>query len=353
MNTPVFADFETRSRCSLKKHGGRVYWEHPSTEVLCCVFHFPGIGRVDWVPAWHGPFDPGPIDVLAAQNAHGFERFGWARMGWAPPGRWIDTAQVARTMGLRGGLDALAALVGRNVKDKEGNRLTVGLSTCRRPTKKTAHLSPEGVEIPAAVWATFSDEEKRAYGVQADPAPVLARGVEYCAADVDALVSAWPILEPFARLEEDVKDADTQINDRGIGVDLELVRALLAIDARQAQEACAAVGLTPSQLRSPAQFRTLTGLPDATFATVDEAMHTHADQRVRDICRARLALASIARGKLEAALARTQADGRMRDLALYGGAHTMRWAGKGFQVHNIPWIDKAEQTAKAREQAAR
>jgi DNA polymerase len=51
---------------------------------------------------------------------------------------------------------------------------------------------------------------------------------------------------------------------------------------------------------------------------------------------ARKALASIARGKLLAGLARVHADGRMRDTLVYYGAHTGRWSGRGMQLHNLP-----------------
>ena len=46
----VFVDFETRSRCDLKKCGGRIYAEHPSTEVLCAVLSLNG-KIASWVPA--------------------------------------------------------------------------------------------------------------------------------------------------------------------------------------------------------------------------------------------------------------------------------------------------------------
>lgn len=388
--TPTFVDFESRSRADLREIGGRLYWEHPSTEVLCAVLAHEGT-RYVWIPALHGPWTPPPVDALAAHNLDGFDIFAWRALGWPEPRRMVDTATLARRAGIGGGLEKVARLVGRDVKDKEGSRLTVGLSTCRRPTKKTAHLSPLSGpgpdaaalramldayypassacvvaghkikarpalvpgEVPAVEWATFTEAEKARWGVQAVPTVEdLVRVAEYCSLDVDALVLAWPYLAPFVDLENDVEAAHRAVNDRGICFDRELARALLRVDARQAEEAVAAVGLTARDLRSPARFRELTGAVDAKFEAVDALAHDpRASDRVRAIATARLALASIARGKLLAGQARTSADGRMRDAHAYLQAHTGRWAGRGLQVHNIPWIDKAAAAARGRESA--
>ena len=344
MLTPTFVDFESVSRCDLRKHGGRLYWEHPSTRVLCAVLHGPGVGggRLEWWPALGPLFLPGdpPVECMAAHNARGFDLFAWRRLGWPEPRRVVDTSHAARRAGMAGALSALAALVGHDVKDKEGSRLTVGLSTCRRPTKA---LGP-GREITPAVWSTLSADEKRERGVQKDPTPEeLARIVQYCGRDVDAMVEAWPLIEPFAHAEPEVEAADAAVNDRGICFDRELAEALLAIDDAQAKAACASVGLAPSELRSPARFAAHVAAaggfaPDATSATV-EAL-TRVPGRVGALAEARLALASIARGKLEAGRARCSADGRLRDSMKIIGAHTWRWSHTGLQPGNIPWIEK-------------
>ncbi len=39
-------DFETRSACSLKRHGAYLYSRHPSTEVMCLSYRLPGCDRV-------------------------------------------------------------------------------------------------------------------------------------------------------------------------------------------------------------------------------------------------------------------------------------------------------------------
>lgn len=356
---PTFADFESRSRADLKKVGGRVYWDDPSSEVLCCVLHHPEWGRIRWTPG-DGPLfrpDDPPLEAVAAHNWRGFDRFAWARLGWPWPKREVDTSEIARRAGLAGKLEKLAEIVGHDVKDKEGSRLTVGLSAVRQPNVKDQYtpaqwkaLGKDGQAQARAVWsqwwASLSKTQKRQTGVQkAAPDPAtLRRVVEYCDRDVTALVDAWPMLAPFLDAEPEVEWADRICNDRGVAFDLELARALLDVDARMAREACESVGVSMSALNSNVQFPALVralgvDCPNAKFETVED-LTRHPNTRVADLAEARLAVASIARGKLEAGLSRTQADGIMRDNMRYVAAHTWRWGGVGFQVQNIPWIDK-------------
>jgi len=370
---PTFIDFESQSRADLKRVGGRRYWDDPSTVVLCCVLHHPQWGRVKWWPA-RGPLftlsDP-PLECVAAHNWETFDRHAWARLGWPTPVREVDTSIAARRAGIGGSLAKLGALVGRDVKDKEGSRFTVGLSTVRKPTLPKAR--PEDLfphdwaaagrgeravmraaatadtrarrQALNAAWKEASRADKRRAGVLPDVSSEdLARVVEYCGHDVDALVDAWPLIAPFADVELDVQAVDRVSNDRGITVDLPLVRALLDVDRLMAREAAESVGVSLTDLASNVKFPALVralgaDCPNAQFETVEE-LTRHGDARVRDLAEARLSTASIAKGKLEAALARTSDDGRMRDNMRPIAAHTWRYAGSGFQCQNIPWIDK-------------
>jgi hypothetical protein len=57
--------------------------------------------------------------------------------------------------------------------------------------------------------------------------------------------------------------------------------------------------------------------------------------RVRALIVARQETVSNAPGKLRAACQRVSPDGRLRDAVKYAGAHTLRWAGVGFQPQNL------------------
>ena len=356
-------DVESRSRCDLKARGGRAYWSHPSTEVLCIVLFnvergaactTPHAGAAycdDCAPLLWLPGDPCPVgfdDVLVAHNAVGFDRFAIARVGWRPISDplSVDSSQLARTAGLPGSLDALGMRWLGIPKDKDASRFTVGLSTCRRPTKKRP--GPEGRAYTADEWRELDDEQKRARGVQADVTiEALTRVVEYCFSDVEIMIRAYPRLAEWRALEAPIVTADRVINDRGIGFDAPLARRLLAEDARNTdraiEEAAAALSMSPERVRaiagSPAQFGASTGLPDAQKGTLDDYLATadpFDDDPVAHLCRARRALASIARGKLGAGLARVCPDGRLRDSVRYFAAHTGRWGGSGLQPHNMP-----------------
>lgn len=356
---PVLLDFETRSRADLKKVGGRLYAEHPSTEALCCVLYDTDGETVStWVPGQPPPVRPD--DVLAAHNASGFDRFIAARV-WGPEygGRdWIDTSELARRAGLPGALDALGTRWLGLSKDKVASRFTAGLSTCRRPSGKKNPAA-----ISAADWSALTPAEKRERGAQKKITPAdLERVKAYCASDVQIIAEGWPLLEPyltdsvFGGWEADSLAVDRIVNDRGICFDSELAHALLEIDRRNTEREIASAarvtGLSVVDVRqiagSPALFAEVTGLPNAQAKTLEDVKPDD-DAEVYALCKARTALATIARGKLEAGLARVSADGRLRDSHRYYGAHTGRDAHRGFQSGNIPRPQKEYEEWKAAE----
>lgn len=370
LTTPVLLDVESRSRADLAAVGGRRYWEHPSSEILVVVWYDTATGDVGvWAPGMPWPFVG---RVLAAHNAHGFDRFALARYGIDAPA-WIDTAQLARRAGLPGALDALGTRWAGVAKDKDASRFTKALSAVRRPLgvrvarDVLAHACPkcgaaahepcvDGKSrardphaprvrasvvtvggIDAATWAALSPDERREHGTQPTiDAATMARVTAYCASDVAIMAATWPRLAQWLDVDADVGALDTRVNDRGVAFDAALARRLLAEDARNADAAIAtaarALGWDAAAVRaaamSPAQFCAATGAADAQAATIATLEHPLAD--------ARKALASIARGKLLAGLARVHADGRMRDTLVYYGAHTGRWSGRGMQLHNLP-----------------
>lgn len=341
---PILLDHESVSRSDLTVVGGRNYWEHPSTEPLCCVLWDTDAGDLEvWEPGMPRPklIDRGP---LGAHNARGFDRFANKRLGW--PDIEIDTSELARAAGLPGGLDALATRWLGLEKDKVASKFTKGLSSARRPTAKTAHRAPEGQAIDAAEWNDLEPADKRLRGVL----PVYgsaerARVIPYCISDVEVLAHGWESLETWQGIEPEVQRVERAINDRGVCFDVQLARRLLEEDARNGaimiERVAVGATLSPERVRaiagSPEQFAEYTGLPNAQAETIAEALRSgllNADAEA--MCEARGALASIARGKLEAGLARVSADGRLRDSHRYIGGHTWRWSGSGMQLQNMP-----------------
>jgi DNA polymerase len=281
-----------------------------------------------WLPgeAW-----PHRGRVLAAHNATHFDRFGAARYEFGARA-WIDTSDLARRSGLPGRLEVLGARIGYD-KDKDASRFTTGLSTCRRPGKAhgAACIAPD-------VWRAMGDADRRGRGVQAPlSVDTVTRVVEYCERDVEILARTWGELRAFENTDADACAVDTTINDRGVWFDRDLARALLRCDRDNAERTVAdtarSLGMTAHDVhtlvRSPVELAAVLGTLDARKETLISLAHT-------PLVRARLALSSIARGKLEAGLMRTSPDGRMRDTHQYYGAHTGRWSGRGMQLQNLP-----------------
>jgi DNA polymerase len=330
---PVLFDVESRSRCDLKTTSGRRYWDHPSTEILCLSwFDVETGGHGTWLPG-----DDCPEALLrasrdgstVAHNASNFDRFALPRVTGEPVTDWIDSSELARTAGLPAALGALHTRWGGAPKDKAASSFTTGLSTCRRPPGKTG--------TPSAVWNTLLPDEKRERGVQKDITPnTLARVVAYCESDVEVIRSAWSKLDEWRELEPDVVRLDRVMNDRGFGFDSELAKALLEYDAKNAeavlQDVASRLGCASqdvrANVRSVPKFCALTGSPNAQRATVEALDHPLAE--------ARLALATIAGGKLKAGLRWVSDDDSIRNALRYYGGHTGRWSAKGFQPHNMP-----------------
>lgn len=318
---PVLVDFESRSRANLKKVGGRKYWEHPSSEAIVAVLYDTGAPPDEAVSVWR-PGDPPPeLGTAVAHNATTFDRHAARRCGWRV-GEWRDSSQMARRAGLPGALDALASeWLGRH-KDSEGSKFTKALSRVSRAKGREGSWQKD-----------------------ANAPEIFSRVLAYCASDVEVLADAWPRLEPWADVDDDVRKVDGIVNDRGICVDVDLVHALQRQLERQKEEAIAkaakALGRseeeTAAAARSPQQFCAETGLPNAQKDTLSDRA-AYGDLVDHPLVAARQALANIVGGKLEAAIAMLSNDGRLRDQFFYYGAHTARWVGKGMQVQNLPRI---------------
>jgi DNA polymerase len=252
-------------------------------------------------------------------------------------------------------LDALATRWLGTAKDKVASKFTVSLSKYDDIADSPPPAAPELAileknERARARTAQLKEWRKRPAAERRQA--VMRIVTDYCGSDVNVMVHGWPRLEPYLRdgvfggWEKDVLAVDGIVNDRGVCFDSDLARRLLAADEanrERAIEAAAKVcGWSTEEVRrtvgSPQQFTRATGRADATAETVDSiiAGAGFEDPAIVALAEARRALATIARGKLEAGLARVSPDGRLRDSHRYYGAHTGRWSGRGMQLQNFP-----------------
>lgn len=340
----VVPDFESVSACDLKKAGAWRYWEDPTTYPLCLAFEFSDGHTTIWYPG-----DPIPDDVQAAIDdptfafiAHNadFEKAGWRNymipmLGWpdVPNRRWHDTAARCAQLTVARGLDkALKQLEGPVEKDMEGNRLTLGLS---RVNKKT--------------------------GAMPEITPAIERRVgTYCLGDVRGQSWLHRRIGWLDAGERVTYLMDQEINERGVRLDVPLIRAMRQVVDR---------GTAPLA----AEFKQITGglsftqrdkvmawvrdqgvsLPDLRKETLDQVFgETEDGEEIEDTdagaycpdlpshveraLRIRRLVGSASIKKLNAMESCVCADGRARGLVLYHGAGTGRWSGKLLQPQNFP-----------------
>jgi DNA polymerase bacteriophage-type len=348
--TTLYLDIETRSACDLRKTGVYVYAQDPTTDVIVARFAIDAGEILEWR---RGEIIPGPV-IAAVENgwrivAHnvGFERTLWRevltpRYGWPEPAleQWDCTMARARAAGLPGSLDGAAKALGSPIaKDLGGQRLM--LQMCK----------PRRVEADGAiVW--WDDDDR------------MQRLSDYCADDVR--VERWldrklPKLSPA---EQEVWLADQRLNDTGVPIDIPFCRAAAAVataarkdlDKRMKQVTGGAVGAA-TNVRGLVQWLMSRGVeieePGEEDEEEDEADDELPELRRRDVERLlagpiggperealqiRLEAGKTSTKKIDAMLARANADDRVRGMLSYHGAATGRWsaAGSGIQLQNLP-----------------
>lgn len=136
---------------------------------------------------------------------------------------------------------------------------------------------------------------------------------------------------------------DQQINDRGIGIDTDLVENAIRINedesARMLEEARRLTGLenpnSPAQLKKWLAERgyEVASLNKEALADLLKDESLPAD--VRHVLRLRARLGKTSIKKYEAMADTVTEDGRAHDLFQFYGTHTGRWAGRNIQLQNL------------------
>lgn len=284
---------------------------------------------------------------LVAHNAHGFDRHVWDAMGYpAPAGGWRDSLNLARRAGLPGSLDKCAESIYGRGKDAAGRKIMLRLSKPQKRRPRDNGSQP-----------TFED-----------PSPfTFAPLVRYCALDVVLLAALWVDCDLGApHPDDEVLAVHERIDERGVPIDLGYVRELQEAEARVClaalERAAEALGWLDDDTPDVPRVRELVQSPaklgkflNARGVKVDDCKGDTLERVRVDLARvdadasyapaagptlavidARLAVANVVRSKLDALLAQTCPDGRLRGaLAYYGAQATGRWAGRGAQLQNF------------------
>ena len=376
----IVCDFETRSAVTeLRKTGVWPYAEHPSTDVTCLAVKVdnqvpwvwtPGAGReADDVLRWCIE----QTDIFEAHNVQ-FEQAIWhhimhKRYGFPdlPLHKLRDTAAVAAMHALPRRLGQAGQVMGlAQQKDDEGHKLMLRMCKPRAPRKaewaemdkrfgdspayqglKNAYFSAAKDKLAAmCLYAVrnWAPEMKDMLLWNEDPADI-ERLCQYCRQDVEAEYDLGQTLGELPPQELKVFQHDLIINGRGIGVDVPMVHGALAMIKQHEQRLLAeldtltsGVVRTPKQVEAGRKWLASRGvqLDDMRAGTVKSVLTGELPDDVKRFLEIRQSLGKSSTAKYEAALHMTCADGRMRGFAMYHGAATGRFTGKGIQLQNLP-----------------
>lgn len=337
MIEPLKIDFEFASPLDLKKVGIYRITEDPRTFIRCYAVKW-GDRRgyfldPDRAPGWLMEALEDDRVPIHAHNATVerliIERIAGPRHGWPVPRRrrWRCSAARARRLALPAALDKLGAALGLGeslTKDRRGKLLISQLSKPKR-TENGFVFSDDPVKL---------DEFGR-----------------YCLQDVIAEDAAeeHPAMLPVPPQEHKYWQLTEQINDRGVRVDVRLVRRLIHRANEATEELNARIraltGGAVGALTNVAQIKQWLwdeyGVKLDTLRKEDmdgllvEADEAGLPQLAKDVLRIRQAGAKSSVSKLIAILDRISADGRLHGAFVYHGASTGRYTSMGVQLQNL------------------
>lgn len=319
-------DFETFSKTDLPTVGSFRYAEDPSTQALVLAYSngkTEPIG-VDLTRAGHQA-KLAPLfkaiqrgETLCAHNAT-FERNIWTKVCKFPvtpkDDQWDCTAARARLIALPGKLESVARILGVPGKDPRGDAL---MNIFSKPGKKGVRTLPSD-----------RPEEFKEF-------------IEYCVQDVRAEMAIAEILPQMSTAERSAFLLDYKINNRGMPVNLELVRRANKYVAEYSEVSLAQAvkisGCRPSQREKTLEYLKSRGfdLPNLQAATVEAlAERPGLPDDIVKLLNYRIELSRAGTKKLTTILDVASDDGRVRGGFLFAAATTLRWSSVGVQMHNL------------------
>lgn len=330
-------DLETYSDQSLAKTGVYRYVESPDFEILLFAYSVDG-GPVQQIDLACG--EKIPSEILCALeddkvtkwafNAN-FERIclsrflGYPTGDYLEPDSWKCSMVWAAYMGLPLSLEGVGAVLGlEKQKLAEGKDLIKYFCQPCAPTKSNGQRTRNLPKHAPDKWLTF-----KKYNI---------RDVE-TEMSIQARLSKYPV--PDSVWEE--YHLDQEINDRGVGLDMELVRQAIQMDGRSRSELTQAMKeLTsldnPNSVQQMKQWLADNGVETDTLGkkAVAELLKT-APQQLQKVLTLRQQLAKSSVKKYQAMETAVCADGRARGMfQFYGANRTGRWAGRIIQMQNLP-----------------
>lgn len=344
-------DIETYSSNDLSKCGVYRYTEAPDFEILLFGYSVDG-GEVQVVDIANGESVPAHILTALTDNSvvkwafnAQFERICLSRYlrdigrfentgysipqdtvgNYLNPGAWKCTMVWAAYMGLPLSLEGVGSVLGL-----EKQKLTEGKDLIKyfcAPCKPTATNGQRTRNLPIHAeekWNTFKLYNKR---------------------DVEAEISIQQKLSKFVVPYSiwDEYHLDQEINDRGVALDMTLVKEAIAMDRRSRSELMNRMQTlteldNPNSVMQMKQWLCDQGLETDTLGkkAIVELLKT-APPELADVLSLRQQLAKSSVKKYQTMENAVCADGRARGMfQFYGANRTGRWAGRLIQMQNLP-----------------
>ena len=328
---------ETFSDVDLSKCGVYKYVSSPAFEILLFGFSVNG-GDVQVVDLACG--EEIPADILAAledenvmkwaYNAQ-FERICLSRFLGFPVGSYLDPSSWhcsmvwAATLGLPMSLENVGAVLGlEKQKLTEGKDLIRYFCVPCKPTKANGGRVRNMPEHDMEKWQRF-----KAYNLR----------------DVEAEMQIQQRLAkfPVSDFVWEEYHQDQEINDRGIGVDMDMVRQAIAMDGRSKAELSAAMKeLTeldnPNSVQQMKQWLAKNGLEtDSLDKKAVAGLLKEVPEPLKTVLELRQQLAKSSVKKYQAMENAVCADSRAHGMfKFYGANRTGRYSGKIIQLQNLP-----------------
>jgi len=351
MITHICADFETRSKVDLKTAGPWKYAADPSTDIICLSVKLDDQPSRTWVPEWVSKKLNGMKGLISdrelsekiqtaesysAFNAE-FERAIWYHIMHKRYGfpdldlnKMQCSAAAAAYMNLPRKLEKVCEVLNLPVqKDDAGHRLMLKMCKPRNPTKKEKADNPNWSNM--TFWHEKSED--------------IIRLIQYCNTDTDAEYGVSQVVMPLSSLERPVWFLDQRINQRGVHIDLDNVKAIVGTLATHESKLLARMfKLTDETVKSPRQTDKLKEwlktkgvfINDVQKQTIAELLDRKGlSDEVKEVLQIRQALGKASTSKFGAMLNRVQEDQRCRALFMYSGAGTHRFTAKAIQPQNM------------------
>lgn len=326
-------DIETFSDVDLIKCGVYAYADSPAFEVLLFAYSFDG-GETRVIDLAQGEELPGEVAeavfdgsvVKTAFNAN-FERTCLSKHfgRYLPPDSWHCSAVQAAVLALPRSLEDVGAVLGLDEqKMKEGKELIRYFCVPCKPTKANGGRRRNLPCHAPEKWELFKS---------------------YCMRDVDVEKAIRRKLHkfPIPEGEMELYRLDQRINDRGVLVDMGLVRQAVVCE-RLHKEVVTRRAYELTGLENPnsvAQLKGWLGENGVEAESLSKKAVTEmigeSDGEVEELLRLRLLMAKTSVKKYEAMERSVCSDGRVHGLLqFYGANRTGRWAGRLVQVQNLP-----------------